>query len=112
MPNGSLESLGTDHQAAIEAANALNTALRASGCLVERILNKANNPQAIYDPRNPPMMQVIDEYQNNQLQEELERGKLSEETFKGKLLVLNEYNEAYGKIRCQEVTTFDLAQHL
>ena len=68
--------------------------------------------RALLRQRNPPMVQVIDEYQNNQLQEELERGKLSEETFKGKILVLNEYNEAFGKINCQQVTTFDLAQHI
>ncbi|WP_271270521.1 tyrosine-type recombinase/integrase [Aliamphritea hakodatensis] len=112
MPNGDLEPLKTDsEQEAIEAANALTTALRASGTLVEKVLNLADNPQP-YNPRNPPMMQVIDEYMNNMLAVKLEQGKISQQTFDGKQLVVNEYNTLLGKTPCQQVTTFDLAQHL
>ncbi|MGB0468729.1 MAG: tyrosine-type recombinase/integrase [Pontibacterium sp.] len=112
MPDGSLEPLGTDHQQAVEAANALTVAFRQSGSLVERVLNKANNPKTLYNPRNPPMMQVIDEYKENQLREELKRNRIGQETFDGKLLLLREYNTVIGKTQCQNVTTFDLAQHL
>lgn len=112
MPDGSLEPLGTDHQQAVEAANALTVALRQSGSLVERVLNKASNPQPKYDPRNPPMMQVIDEYRENQLRDELERGRITQETFHGKTLLLREYETVLGTTRCQDVSTFDLAQHL
>lgn len=112
MPNGSLEPLGGDLQASVEAANALTVALRCSGSLVDRVLNKANSPTPKYNASNPPMMQVIDEYRENQLREDYERGKLSDDTYQGKLYLLREYEDEIGTITCQQVKTFDLARYL
>lgn len=111
MPNGSLESLGSVYQDAVEAANALTAALRQSGSLIEKVMQRINEP-VNYNPRNPPMMQVIDEYRENQLKEGLARGKISKQTFEAKLYILAEYEEVLGKMQCQSVTTFELAQHL
>jgi integrase len=112
MPDGSLEPLRGTKQEAIEAANALTAALRSSGSLVQRVLDIAANPdRPRYDPRNPPMCQVIDEYRE-QLREEFERGKIGARTFEEKCYKLTEYEETFGKKKCQSMATFDLAQHI
>lgn len=113
MPDGSLEPLGSNKQVAIEAANALTTALRSSSTLIKRVLDIAADPdRPRYNPKNPPMSQVIDEYMNGQLKEELDRGKISSRTYQEKQYLLTAYVEAFGKKACQGITTFDLAQHL
>lgn len=114
MPNGTLEPLGSDKQVATEAAIALTAAVRDKpGALIKRVLDIAADPdKPRYDPRNPPMSQVIDEYQNGTLKEELERGKISQRTYDEKCYLLEGYAEAFGKRTCQDMSTYDLAQHI
>ncbi len=113
MPDGSLEPLGSDKQVAIEAANALTTAVRSSGTLIKRVLDIAANPdKPRYNPKNPPMSQVIDEYLYGPLKDELDRGRISARTYQEKQYLLVAYAEAFGKKTCQSMTTFDLAQIL
>lgn len=110
MPDGSLESLGKDQNAAIEAANALNVALRSSGSLVERVLDIAKQPKRKkYDPTNPPMSQVIQEFKDEVLADDLARKKIGKDSYNNKLSILELYGQSLNKVTCQEVTTFDLA---
>lgn len=112
MPDGSREALGKDYQTAVETTSVLNVALRESGDLVDRILSRKDRTKKEYNPRNPPMNQVIEEYREDVLRDKHKRKKLSDATLKAKLTVLAEYDHLLGNIDCQQVTTFDLAQHL
>lgn len=110
MPNGQLESLGRNipEQAAIDAAMALNIALNQQESLINRISKKAEELHN-YNPQNPPMSQVIDEFKHAVLLSALSAGKQSQKTVDIKLNKLDEYMTLWSKTRVQEMRTFDLA---
>ena len=110
LPNGKFETLGKDIpvEAAIDAATALNIALSDQESLINRISKRAEELRN-YNPQNPPMSQVIDEFKVTNLDAALEQGKQSKETIESKKYKLDEYMANWGKIRVQEIRTFDLA---
>lgn len=113
MPDKTLEPLGKDisKSEAIDAATALNIALAQNNSLVKRITTKAEE-LLNYNPQNPPMSQVLDDYKTDNLDKRLKDKKLSKGTYDIKLYKLNEYANAWNKKRVQELRPFDLATFL
>lgn len=108
MPDGKLESLGKNigDAVAVDAATALNIALADKDSLVNRITKRAEELRT-YNPSNPPMSQVLDEYKQTLLVA-LENKKQAKNTVSIKLGKLVEYMEMWSKIRVQDMRTFDL----
>ena len=108
MPDGKLESLGKNipESVAIDAATALNIALTDQESLVNRIARRAEELRN-YNPRNPPMSQVLDEY-SHMLRIALENEKQAKNTVSIKLSKIEEYMGIWSKIRVQDMRTFDL----
>jgi integrase len=109
MPDGSLESLGSSHKDAVEAAAILTTALRPSGDLISKILSNASTKP---NPRNPFFSQVLSDYVTNSLDIDKEEGKLSKETYRLKVMVIDEYIRNLGHLTIQDITSFDLAHYI
>lgn len=109
MPNGKKEALGSDLQQAIEAANALTSVVRKSGGIVQRVLD-IHHQHTQYDPRNPPMSQVIAEFKETIIDSDKDQGKIAIRTYEDKTYILNTYTETLSKTLCQSVTTYDLAE--
>ncbi|MGO2354019.1 MAG: tyrosine-type recombinase/integrase [Marinomonas foliarum] len=109
MPDGKMESLGKDipESVAIDAATALNIALADQESLVNRIARRAEELRN-YNPSNPPMSQVLDEFKHSVLLVALEAKKQSKNTVDIKLSKLDEYMGLWSKMRVQDVRTFDL----
>ncbi len=109
MPDGSLESLGKVRSEAIEAAAILTTALRPSGDLVSKILAASSTKS---NARNPLFAQVLEDYIVNSLNVDKDEGKLSKATYRLKIMVVKEYISNLGHLSIQQITAFDLANHL
>lgn len=108
MPDGKLESLGKNigNIQAIDAATALNIALADRESLVNRISKRAEELRT-YNPSNPPMSQVLDEFKHT-LIVALENKKQAKNTVSIKLGKLDEYMKMWSTIRVQDMRTFDL----
>jgi integrase len=108
LPDGKLESLGKNipESVAIDATTALNIALANQESLVSRIARRAEELHN-YNPSNPPMSQVLDEY-SHMLKVALKSEKQAKNTVTIKLSKLEEYKGLWSKIRAQDMRTFDL----
>lgn len=112
MPDGKLESLGKNipETVAIDTATALNIALADQESMVNRIARRAEELRN-YNPTNPPMSQVLDEYEHI-LKEALSDGKQANNTVGIKRGKIKEYAEIWSKIRVQDIRAYDLANML
>ncbi len=108
MPDGKLEALGKNigDEVARDAATALNIALADQESLVNRIARRAEELKT-YNPSNPPMSQVLDEFKHT-LEVAVANKKQGKETVKIKLGKIDEYMQLWSKIRVQDMRTFDL----
>ncbi len=105
MPDGTLEALVHDDEAAsIEAAHALNRALRPSGQVVERILAQPPRPTV----RNPPFVEVLDRFEA----EWLEPRGYSDKSLQGRRWRLEQYRRQWPHARVGDLDTFAVAQFL
>ena len=113
MPDGKLATLGKnlDPDVAAEATIALNLKLEDKPTLTNLVL-KHSQALAQYNPSNPPMNQVIDEYRESVLKTAYEEGRQSKGTVEIKGYKLLEYNEAWGKKRVQSIRTYYLVTFL
>jgi|GEM_PF-783178 len=113
MPDGSLATLGKnlDLDVAAEAAIALNLKLEDKPTLTKLVLEHSQTLTQ-YNPSNPPMNQVIDEYRESVLKTAYEEGRQSKGTVEIKGYKLLEYNEAWGNKRVQSIRTYDLVTFL
>jgi integrase len=109
MPDGSLESLGSNKKIAVSAANLLTSKLRPEGDIVETILNR--NSQST-SKQNPLLRDVITEFIERSLKVDVAEKRLGEKTYALKLLVAKEYQSVLGDIPVKDVTTFILTSHL
>lgn len=105
MPDGSLEALVHGNEfASVEAAHALNRALRPSGRVVERILAQPPRPTT----RNPLMVEVLDQFER----EWLPRQNYAESTLQVRRQKLNSYRAQWPHKRIGDLDTFTVAQYL
>lgn len=113
MPDGKLVTLGKnlDPDIASEAAIALNLKLENKQSLTDLVL-KHSEALVQYNPSNPPMNQVIDEYREDVLKAAFNEGKQTNGTVQMKGYKLLEYNAAWGKKRVQDMRTYDLVTYL
>lgn len=105
MPDGSLEALVHDNeQASVEAAHALNRALRPSGRVVERILAQPPRPTT----RNPLAIEVLDQFER----EWLPAQNYSDRSLYERKLKLRQYRKHWPHQRIGDLDTFMVAQFL
>jgi len=113
MPDGKLATLGKnlDPDVATEAAIALNLKLEDKPSLTKLILEHSE-ALTHYNPTNPPMHQVIDEYREMVLKAAFDEGRQSKGTVEIKGYKLLEYEAEWGKKRIQDMRTYDLVTYL
>lgn len=93
-----------DRQTSIEAALELNRQLRDSGDIVERIVNAPPRPTT----KNPPLVQVIDEFQHGWLQTQ----GYSKKSLSARLTKLNQYRREWPHELIGDLETFHMAQFI
>ncbi len=93
-----------NRQTSIEAALSLNRELRESGSIVERIVNAPARPTT----KNPPIVQVIDEFQFEWLQKQ----NYAESSLDARLTKLNQYRTEWPHDLVGALDTFHIAQFL
>ena len=113
MPDGKMATLGKnlDPDVAAEAAIALNLKLDNKPTLTKLVLEHSE-ALTHYNPTNPPMHQVIDEYREMVLKAALNEGRQSKGTVEIKGYKLLEYEAEWGKKRIQDMRTYDLVTYL
>lgn len=105
MPDGQLEPLvHGNERASIESAIALNNALRPSGNVVERILNRPPRQEI----KNPPITHVIKEFQG----EWLEKQGLSENYLAARKNKLRQYEKYWPAKLVGDIDTYEVATFL
>lgn len=105
MPDGTLEPLiHNDEAASIQAAIALNNALRPSGNIVDRILNRPPRQEL----KNPPLSHVIKEFEC----EWLEKQGFSIKYLAARRSKLRQYERHWPTTMIGDVDTFEAAQFL
>ncbi len=105
MPDGSNEPLAHgDEQASIEAAIALNKALRPSGGIVDRILSAPPKPST----KNPPMVEVIDRFKSEWIPQQ----RYSERSLSERLMKVSKWRQHWPHTRIGDADTFTIAQFL
>lgn len=105
MPDGSLAPLAHGNEkASVEAAHALNRALRPSGSIVERVLARPPKPVL----RNPLVVDVIDQFQQDWVLQQ----DYSKTTLQTRIQKLNAYRREWPHKRIGDLDTFTIAQYL
>jgi len=105
MPDGTHEPLlHGDRQGSLEAAIALNQALRPSGSVVERIIN---TPRKI-DSKNPLLIEVLDRFEAEWLAEQ----SYSARVLQDRKQRINRYRAEWPHKTIGEMDTFVIAQFL
>lgn len=106
MPDGSEEPLiHDDRQGSIEAAHALNMALRPSGKAVEKILARAVEAPKSKDPH---LVEVLALFES----EWLPAQNYSKASLAQRKIKINQYREHWPHARISELDTFAVAQFL
>jgi len=113
MPDGKMATLGKnlDPDVAAEAAIALNLKLENKPSLTDLVLQHTS-ALTHYNPSNPPMRQLIDEYREMVLKALLDEGKQTKGTIEIKGYKLLSYEREWGNKRVQDMRTFDLVTYL
>lgn len=105
MPDGSHEPLvHGDESSSIEAAIALNTALRPAGDIVSRILETPQRPSL----KNPPINHVIIQFK----EEWLPRQGYSKNSLKERVYKINRWMSEWSGELIGDMDTFNVAQFL
>lgn len=105
MPDGSREPLAHgDEKASLEAAHALNRALRPSGALVDKVLS---TPRRSKDATNPSFSQALDEFLLV-----LGAEGLSEEYLRAQTARLEKARTAWAQMTTGQIETFHVAEFL
>lgn len=105
MPDGTREPLAHgDEKASLEAAHALNRALRPSGSLVDKVLSA---PPRRADATNPPFTQALDEFLVA-----LSTEGLSKDYFSAQVARLEKARGAWDGMTTGEIETFHVAEFL
>lgn len=103
MPDGRRVQMGSDEQAAIDAAVALNLRFRREAAnLVDQALAQPKSPT-----KNPSFHQLLDEYEKH-----LRDRGLAEATVESKVIKLREYRERWPHRTVQEFETIDISSLL